>query len=277
MTRRWALRVVLLLFAPILVALAASPSSADCATDLSLLGAQTVCFNSGAELRESMDSVEGRQYAYRLTQLCKDDGDAGTCDNPRACTNSGGVPGTLYSVSRRPIDTPGAPFAAYAVVCLTAEEEPTFEVITWRAVWRVMRTLEWPQAELVVQPVGGRTLINFETNFFTTTIDSSVQAVRLLGRDVEIEATPVSYTWHFGAGESLTTESPGAAHVDGREHEVFHVYTDAGVSVQPSVDVTYRGRYRIEGGRWFSIPEQLTVPGAGVPLEVVSARVHLVG
>ena len=58
---------------------------------------------------------------------------------------------------------------------------------------------------------------------------------------------------------------------------MFHVYTDAGVTVHPSVDVTYRGRYRVEGGRWFTIPERLTVPGDAVALEVVSARVHLVG
>ena len=248
--------------------------------------AETVCFNSGTELQEDMDSAEGRAYAYRLNQLCKDESGSPDCDNPRACTNAAGVPGTLYSVLRRPLDSPGAAFQAYAVVCLTADEEPRFQVITWQAVWRVMRTLEWPQADLVVQPVGGRTLINFETNFLTTTTDAAVQSVRLLGRDVEIEATPVLYSWHWARpgetgsvadAEPLTTEEPGAAHVDGREHDVFHVYTDAGVTVHPSVDVTYRGRYRVEGGRWFTIPERLTVPGDAIALEVVSARVHLVG
>ena len=68
-----------------------------------------------------------------------------------------------------------------------------------------------------------------------------------------------------------------ARHVEGQEHEVFHVYTNARVTVRPWVDVTYRGRDRVEGGRWFTIPERLTVPGSIMPLEVVSARVHLVG
>jgi len=260
-----------------------------CDQGLLLGSAELACFGSGVDLQQDMDSVEGQQYTYRLNQLCRDEGDTGTCDNPRACTNSAGVPGTLYSVSRRPLDTPPAPFQAYAVVCLTADEEPTFQVVTWQAVWKVMKTLEWPRAELVVQPVGGRTLINFETNFYTTTTEASLQPVRLLGRDVEIEATPESYTWHWARPgetaigddvEALTTQDAGQEHVDGREHDVFHVfhvYLDAGVTVHPSVDVTYRGRYRVEGGRWFAIPERLTVPGETVPLEVVSARVHLVG
>jgi hypothetical protein len=257
-----------------------------CSDDLGLGSQNVLCFNSGTDLQQDMDSAAGRAYTYRLNQMCKDESDVADCDNPRACTNAAGVPGTLYSVLRRPIDTPGAAFQAYAVVCLTADEEPRFQVITWQAVWRVMRTLDWPAADLVVQPVGGRTLINFETNFLTTTTEPALQQVRLLGRDVEIEATPVTYTWHWaGPGETtaredvepLTTEEPGEPHVHGKAHEVFHVYTDAGVRVHPSVDVTYRGRYRVEGGRWIAIPERLTIPGAGVPLEVVSARVHLVG
>ena len=130
----------------------------------------------------------------------------------------------------------------------------------------------------MVQPVGGRTLINFETNFFTPTTRARVVSVRLGDREVEIEATPESYTWHWGDGSvAESTTEPGAEHVDGEPHEVFRVYTDAGVTVRPSVDVTYRGRYRIEGGLWFPIPETLTVEGDPVALEVVSARVQLVG
>jgi len=48
-------------------------------------------------------------------------------------------------------------------------------------------------------------------------------------------------------------------------------------SVAPSVDTTYRGRYRVGNGTWKSIPDTLTVPGAPVALQVVSATPHLVG
>jgi len=264
----------------------AAPSSAACNDSFVLGQANLACFNSGTDLQTDMDSAEGQKHAYRLNQLCKNEGGGADCDNPRACTNSDGVPGTLYAVVRRPLATPTAAFVAYAVVCLTASEEPEFQAITWRAVWQVMKRLAWPKADLMVQPVGGRTLINFETNFFTTATEAATQPVRLLGRDIEIEATPVQYTWHWARpGESgtagdtapYTTEESGEEHVDGQPHEVLHVYTDAGVMVHPSVDVTYRGRYRVEGGQWFAIPETLTVAGDAVALEVISARVHLVG
>jgi hypothetical protein len=47
--------------------------------------------------------------------------------------------------------------------------------------------------------------------------------------------------------------------------------------VAPSVDTTYSGRYRVGNGRWQTIPDTLTVPGAPVGLQVVSATPHLVG
>ena len=74
---------------------------------------------------------------------------------------------------------------------------------------------------------------------------------------------------------AYATRTRGAARRQ-REPDVFHVY-DARVTVHPSVDVTYLGRYRVKGGRWFTIPEPLAVVGDDVPLDVVSARVQLVG
>ena len=135
----------------------------DACQNVWLGGAQADCHSSGSQLRHYMTSAEGSLYAYRLTQDCAGVGDVGTCDSPRACTTATAT-GTLYSVSRRPLATPGAAFVPFAVVCLTAGEEGEFDVISWRRVWEVMRRLEWPEAELVVQPVGGRTLVNFETN-----------------------------------------------------------------------------------------------------------------
>jgi hypothetical protein len=259
-----------------LLGVVAAPASAGCGVEAGLLEQEGLCFGSGRELTEYVASV-GTPYSYRLKQLCTDGGDPSVCDNPRPCV-SGNDPGTLYSVLRRPIADPRAPWEAFGVVCLTAGEEPPFDVITWQRVWQVMKTLEWPEADLQIQPVGGKTLVNFETNFYTKTTKASIQTVRLAGRDVQIEATPVSYTWHWGDGtDPLETENHGAAHVDGLEHEVYHEYTDADVTVRPSLDVTYRGRYKVEDEPWRPIHETLTVTGTPVPLEVITARVHLVG
>ena len=269
--------VMAALLAASLLVLTQAPSQAACNESFVIGGAAVRCFNSGAELTAYASSGEGAAYAYRLSQLCTDSGDPGVCDNPRSCV-SGSDPGTLYSVLRRPLTSPAASWEAFGVVCLTAGEEPRFEVITWQRVFQVMKTLEWPEADLAIQPVGGKTLVNFETNFFTNTIKPQVQTVQLLGRSVEIEATPASYTWHWGDGSgAFQTEDHGAEHVDGEKHQVFHVYTDADLTVRPSVDVTYKGRYRVEGEAWRPILETLTVTGTPVPLEVVTARVHLVG
>jgi len=277
---KWLTVVFILLTAGGFVAITQAPAHAACPVDVGFVEQTATCYSTGAELRTYMTSTEGAAYAYRLNQLCADEGDAtGACDSPRACTVAGGV-GTLYSVSRRPVGSPGAQFEAFAVVCLTAGEEDGFDVITWRRVWSVMRQLDWPQADLLVQPVGGRTLVNFETNVFTSTTEPSIQRVALLGQNVEIRATPSSYTWHWSDGSKPgQTDDPGAAHVDGTPHRVFHVYSDAGVRVRPSVDVTYRGEFRVEGegSPWRPIPETLTVAGDPVVLEVVAARVQLVG
>ena len=48
-------------------------------------------------------------------------------------------------------------------------------------------------------------------------------------------------------------------------------------SVAPSVDTTYSGRFHVGNGSWQAIPDTLTVAGAPVDLQVVSATPHLVG
>jgi hypothetical protein len=93
---------------------------------------------------------------------------------------------------------------------------------------------------------------------------------------VTIEATPTQYVWHFGSGSDdgdRATTDPGAAYPDLR---VTYRYLHVG-DVSPSVDTTYSGRYRVGNGPWRQIPATLTVPGAPVALQVVSATPHLVG
>ena len=236
-----------------------------------------LCFGSGRELSDYV-AHEGAEYSYRSSLLCLDEGDPSVCDNPRRC-DIGTDSGILHSVLRRPLATPNAAWERFAVVCLTAGETPLLEVITWERVFQVMKTLEWPEAELMIQPVGGKTLVNFETNFFTNTTEPKIQVVRLLGERIEIRATPKKFTWHWGDGSgAFETDDPGAAHKDGVKHQVFHVYTEADEALRPSVDVTYSGEYRHQGeDLWQPIHETLTVTGTPVSLEVVTARVHLVG
>jgi hypothetical protein len=141
---------------------------------------------------------------------------------------------------------------------------------------RAFQRLTWPASVLVVQPPNGRTLVNFDTNVYTTNDHPTTQTVTLIGQRVTIEATPTRYTWHFDSGAAdgvRTTTDPGAAYPDLR---VTYRYLRVGV-VHPSVDTTYGGRYRVGNRAWHRIPDTLTVPGAPVDLEVVSATPHLLG
>lgn len=56
------------------------------------------------------------------------------------------------------------------------------------------RRLTWPASELTIQPPDGKTLVNFDTNFFTRDDDPVTQRITLLGQRITIEATPVEYT-----------------------------------------------------------------------------------
>ena len=134
--------------------------------------------------------------------------------------------------------------------------------------------LTWPTSALTVQPPDGVTLIGFESNFFTTNTDPTTRTVTLLGRQIQIEATPTSYHWNFGEADATTTTStPGAAYPD---LLVTHRYAHTGV-VHPSVDTVYAGRYRIGTGPWTAIPGTVTAPGQPQTLEVREARGVLVG
>ncbi|MCD6638550.1 MAG: hypothetical protein LT071_01380, partial [Nocardioides sp.] len=177
-----------------------------------------------------------------------------------------GEPGTLYSVRR------DGEFVGHA--CLTAAEAddlgagPDLATLVQEA----FRRLTWPSSAVSVDPPSGRTLVNFETFFYTANSEPTVQSVRLLGQQVEVEASPVSYVWHFGDGESEESASAGAAYPTG---DITHSFVRAG-TVSPSVDTTYRGRWRLNGGAWRDIDQTLTVVGTPGDLRVVEARPELV-
>jgi hypothetical protein len=229
------------------------------------------CEKSGAEILHDMNTAPP-DVIYRIVPGCLEmppvPGDG--CLNPRECLEP---PNSwLYWVQRS--NDGGATWFWHARTCLTDEERDSLQVITWHQVWSRMKNLDWAEAELVIQPPDGRTMVNLKTNFYTTTTEPTSKPIKLLGQKVEIEATPAEYTWHFGDGETRSGSDPGAAYPDLR---ITHVYLDAGVTVSPSVDVTYQGQYRVNGGNWTAIPQTLTVPGTPVTLQVLSATPHLVG
>ncbi len=160
--------------------------------------------------------------------------------------------------------------ANWTVTC--DPEDDTTPVDVPGLVAAAFRRIPLPEAELVIQPPNGRTLVNFETNFYTEQGEFT-RTVRLLGRRVELRIWPASFGWRFGDGESDETTSPGAAYPD---LEVTHEYLEKG-RVSPSVDVTYAAQFRVGGGPWRDVAGTVTIPGSPQELRVVEARPVLVG
>jgi hypothetical protein len=267
--RRIGATAALVAAAVIFLELPATGAGGNCDTQTDLQDTQAQCTQSAEQVRGLYATAAADGYSYSLETRCKP-GDNCTRDE-RICRTESGASGTWYVLVRTTIRSGAS--TNVGIVCLAPADLEGLRTITPAMVRREMQRLDWPTAQLEVQPPDGQTLINFETNFFTENTDPTKQTVTLLGQRVEIEATPSEYTWDFDDGTSTTTTSPGAAYPG---LDVTHEYADPG-RVAPSVDTTYTGRFRINGDAWQPIPGSLTVPGESVALRVRSASPHLVG
>ncbi|QIG41566.1 hypothetical protein G5V58_01175 [Nocardioides anomalus] len=150
--------------------------------------------------------------------------------------------------------------------------EPGQAEVTGDLVAAALKFVPLPPSVLTVEPPNGRTLVNFDTNFFTTTQPFDT-AVTLLGQRVDLHITPAHFTWQFGDGESSATTEPGAPFP---ALDVTHAYRKKG-HVAPSVDTTYTAQFRVNGGPWRDVPGTVTIAGAAVDLQVLTATPVLVG
>lgn len=131
---------------------------------------------------------------------------------------------------------------------------------------RAVREIGLPRLGVRVQP-GERTLVNVRT-VFSAEPQQFRRSVELLGFDVDLVASPMSYTWNHGDGTSHRTSRPGRPYPS---FDVTYRYRKAADVVRPSVDVTYRVRYRVDGGAWSTLSQTVTAPGPTTRLEVDEA------
>ena len=257
----------LALVAHLLLILTPSAAIASCGQESSIFNASETCDYSSSGVAE--EKAKYPTAAWSVRQICKDDSwtPEGACFNPDDCTSADGVPGTRYTLYRDGENVGSA--------CLTAgqagevDDPPPIRVLVLRA----FENLDWSESILVVQPPGGRTLVNLDTNFYTDNSDFTVIPVTLVQSEVRIQAEPISYTWHFGDGVSETTTSPGAPYPD---LDVAHVYETAD-AVVVRVDTTYgNASFSVGGGAWEAIPSTITIPGAESDLDILEAKPQLV-
>ncbi|MCU1676237.1 MAG: hypothetical protein JWM93_995, partial [Frankiales bacterium] len=111
------------------------------------------------------------------------------------------------------------------------------------------------------------TLVNVDTNMYAEPRPFE-RSVTLLGFDVDIVAEPVAYAWFPGDGSSRTTDRPGRPYP---AMDVTHRYTAPAHDVRVRVDVTYRVRFRVDGGAWRTIEQTLVATGPAAVLDVKDA------
>ena len=192
-------------------------------------------------------------------------GGSQTCGEPALCDNGDIMVATTYFNADGQLIDRGSNCPVDAVADALPQVTPGL-------VLAALRRIGLPESELNVQPPNGRTLVNFDTNFYTDNGEFT-RTVTLLGRQVELRIWPARYGWRFGDGGQRWTTTPG----DRYPHlEITHRYLRKG-RVSPSVDTTYAARFRVNGGPWRDVNGTVTIPGTPQGLRVVTARPVLVG
>ncbi|MDP9825673.1 hypothetical protein [Kineosporia succinea] len=157
-------------------------------------------------------------------------------------------------------------------LCLGAEADPdapppVVPVLTAED----FRRLPLPAAPIVMQPPNGRTLVNIPTNLYTAA-DTVTLPTTLLGQPVRVRATPQEFRWHYGDGNSLITDDPGAPYPDLR---TAHVYERPGPQ-KVRLATIYSGEYSVAGGPWLPVDGTATVASPAGALDVITAENRLV-
>lgn len=146
------------------------------------------------------------------------------------------------------------------------DAQPARAQVTPGMVVEAVREIGLPSLDVRIQP-GSSTLVNVDTIFYTDP-EPFRRSTSLLGFSIDLQADAVSYTWRHGDGTSATTSKPGRPYP---AMDVTHRYRQPAQRLQPRVDVTYRVRFRVDGGSWQTLAQTLVATGPTATLEVREA------
>jgi hypothetical protein len=198
-----------------------------------------------------------------------------TCIGMLGCPDPATVRLSLWS--RELADSAGNPVHGSWAVRLTACRDPgdigeVRRSLTWQDVVSAIRRVGVPPGEVTAP---GYTLVNLETTFYTEAM-AFTRTLSIIGYSVDVEVTPSTFTWHWGDGETLTTDTPGAPYPSTDVTHTYRHHTAQGRPLELSVDVGYTARFRVDGGAWVDIPETITIEGPVTTLPVRQASAVLV-
>lgn len=160
--------------------------------------------------------------------------------------------------------------------CIEPDEAAPQAVLTPGRILEAFRRIPVPESPIGVNPVGGRTLVNFDT-ILHTEAEPFTETVQLLGRRVTFDIEPSEFTWSTGQGDGFTTSDPGQPYRASLPMSAYvtHRYLRAG-DVQLGLQTTWTARWRVGNGPWRPVDGTVTIDSAPVRLEVVTARPQLV-
>ncbi len=109
-------------------------------------------------------------------------------------------------------------------------------------------------------------------NVLYTEPDTQLLTTELLDTPVAIRATPVSYHWDLGDGNTLTTTNPGKPYPS---EAVPASYTQEGW-YDITLTTTFSGQFSVDGGEWQDIDGTIGVTSDPVPIYSESLESRLV-
>jgi hypothetical protein len=178
-----------------------------------------------------------------------------------------------HSNGRRALEEPRSP-CTYNGLILSCDipqpSAPQGTVFTPGLARQAVATIPLPGLTLHVQP-DGETLVNVPTIFWVDPLPFET-SIDLLGHEIEVEATPESFTWVHGDGTVQTTDHPGQPYP---HEDITHRYWQP-AELQARVDTTYSVRFSIDGDGWTDLGEALIAAGPATVIDVHEAAPVLV-
>ena len=122
------------------------------------------------------------------------------------------------------------------------------------------------------QPPGPKVIISKAFIVYTNPA-VRYQTTTILGTSIEVEFTPVSYTWGWGDGTTTTTTDPGAPYP---HQTVTHHYQHTATGVTTTLTTTWTTRYRPTGeSQWRPIEGTITTTETSTPYDLVRVITYL--
>ena len=224
------------------------------------------------------------RYEYRFASACERAagtmGDSNCAWALLACPVGGG-PGPLTDIFRRTVvgTTATTGWSQVGSTCFPpATARPA---VTMAMILEAFHLTRWATPAVATQPEGNVTLVGLKTFYrvgwsaegFEPGEVDVVDPARMLGHQVQIRPRVQSFTYVFGDGQSSPpTTSAGGTYPSG---DVVHSYATAG-RYAARVDVTWTADFRVDGGAWAPIPDQVVVPGPATEVTVKTAKAVLV-